>query len=282
MQASAMSVVGQLVSSASGSTSKASSCGAPYPDADDGHGPVEAHPRQIRRRAALISAIERAVPPMVAQRPFPEGRVPLRSQEGLQLLEGSVGPAFEKVAAGFLAQGPMQCGVTSLAMALNVCKRRDEPAFTIGKLHDELRAALRVQSRFFSASLGELGALARRYASARTVYASGCTCNSFRARAAETLEAGGCVVANFQRAALGYNSPFSGHCSPLVAYNAGADEFLVMDVAQKSWQPVWVPTEAIFRGMRTLEKPRDESVPATHSRGFILFDPAGAPPAVDA
>jgi hypothetical protein len=49
-----------------------------------------------------------------------------------------------------------------------------------------------------------------------------------------------------------------------------------MDVARKSWQPVWVPTALLFRGMDTMEKPRDEGMPATKTRGFLVVESAGA------
>lgn len=240
---------------------------------------LHAEEKASARRTALLHAMQLAVPPEVATKSYPAGLVPLWSQEGLALLEGSVG-RFETVAAHMLGQGPLQCGVTSLAIALNVCKRRGDPTVSVAELHEDLRAALQPASKFFSASLAEIAALAMRHASGDVsiIYASDTDCNAFRAMASETLETGGSVVVNFKRSELGYASPFAGHCSPLAAYNPGADEFLVMDVARKSFQPVWVPATTLFRGMDTMEKPRDDRQPATKTRGFILLDPAHAPP----
>lgn len=201
----------------------------------------------------------------------------MHSKEGLETLEGSVGN-FGKVAECFEGQGPLQCAVTSLAIALNVCRHPRTQRFTINELQQELRAELQPRHAFFSVSLGEIGSLASRYASARTLYASDTNCSTFRQLAMETLETGGSVIVNFKRSAIGYASPFSGHCSPLGAYNPSTDEFLVMDVAVKSFQPVWVPTDLIYKGMNTMEKPRDEAAVSNRTRGFIIIDPHGAPP----
>jgi hypothetical protein len=119
---------------------------------------------------------------------------------------------------------------------------------------------------FFSVSLKELGEQATRYVAmsrtpsirATTVIGHHTTTNEFRRKARAALVSGGAMIANFSRQALGYTtSPFAGHCSPLVAYNEANDSFLVMDVAIKSWEPVWVPTAILFKGMNTVGQDRD-------------------------
>lgn len=228
------------------------------------------------RRSELIRLIKNVVP-HASSLPYPENCVPLHSEEGLELLEGSIGN-FEKLAECFVPQGPLQCAVTSITIGLNVCRRPGSPKISVHQLQEELRAELRPAHPFFSVSLAEIGELAERYAMAQRVYASETDCDTFRMLAIETLEAGGSVIVNFKRSSLGYASPFAGHCSPLGAYNPGTDEFLVMDVAQRSFQPVWVSAELLFKGMCTIEKPRDESAVGVKSRGFILIDPYGASP----
>jgi len=211
------------------------------------------------------------------QCPYPGNFIPLWSLEGLERLERSIGP-FQKVAENTEAQGPLQCGVTSLTIALNVCRARGEGRFTVRSLQEQFREALKPANRFFSTSLEEIWALAQYYASAETVYASETTSDAFSRLASETLEVGGCVIANFSRSELGYESSFAGHCSPLAAYDPIANEFLVMDVAQKSWQPVWVPADVLFRGMDTIDKPRDDRIRGSKTRGFILIDPCDCAP----
>jgi len=235
------------------------------------------HDESAAQHSELIRAINVAVPPNVARNPYPTALVPLRSNEGLTLLEGSVGP-FQEVVACFEGQGPLQCGVSSLTIGLNLCRPSSEPPFTVHELQEELRATLRPRHRFFSAALDELGALGKRYADVHTILASDVNCSDFRQLASSMLEAGGAVIVNFERQALGYASSFSGHCSPVAAYNPSADEFLVMDVAIRSWQPVWVPTSLLFKGISTMDEPRDVSVKGMCSRGFLLINPSGAPP----
>jgi len=244
------------------------------------------------RQEALLQAVQIAVPPSVMCLPYPENLMPLWSTDGLERLLRSSGP-FERVSMNMEGQGMLQCGVTSLTVALNVCNREGTEKFTIDFLQEELREALKPANTFFSTSLREIGDLARRFSESETVHACDSDCDLFRQRAAATLEARGCVIVNFERATLGYNSPFGGHCSPLAAYDPTSDEFLVMDVARKTWQPVWVPTDLLFDGMNTLDEPRgtekhlasnvckfDFIEPRSVSsenrcfRGFILIQPA--------
>jgi len=235
---------------------------------------VEQALRLRMRRDALIRTIEAAVPLGRSGRymPYPETLIPMRSQEGLELLEGSVG-RIEDIVACFQGQGPLQCAVTSLTVALNFLRRPHEPKFTVHGLQEELRLALRPMDHFFSVQLGELATTAQRYASVQLVYASDSSADKFRRLASEALEAGGAVIVNFSRSAVGYASHFSGHCSPLGAYNPVADQFLVMDVAMRTWQPCWIPAELLFDGMNTTDRPRDESVRGTMTRGFMLLHP---------
>ena len=146
---------------------------------------------------------------------------------------------------------------------------------------------------FFSVSLQEIGEQATHCVTmsrtptmrATTVFANHTTANEFRRKARAALVSGGAVVVNFSRQALGYTtSPFAGHCSPLTAYHEATDSFLVMDVAIGSWEPVWVPTALLFKGMNTVAQDRDTMErehfglppPATPApecrRGFILLE----------
>jgi hypothetical protein len=237
------------------------------------HGDVmEQALRSQIRRDALIRAIEAACPPGRSGRcmPCPEMLIPMRSEEGLELLEGSVGQIEEMVAC-FQGQGPLQCAVTSLTVALNFLSDPREPKFRIHELQDEVRSALRIHEPFFPVQLGELAALSKRYASTKLTYASDSSAEKFRQLAVEALEEGGAVIVNFSRSAVGYASHFAGHCSPLGAYNPIKDQFLVLDVAMRTWQSCWVPTELLFHGMKTVDEPRDASVRASRTRGFLIL-----------
>ena len=68
------------------------------------------------------------------------------------------------------------------------------------------------------------------------------------------------VVVNYRRDAVGQRG--GGHISPLGAYDAASDSFLVLDVnpAAASW--VWMPTAVLVKGMRTFD--------TVENRGFVL------------
>jgi hypothetical protein len=61
------------------------------------------------------------------------------------------------------------------------------------------------------------------------------------------------VVLNYDRGGIGQGPFGHGHWSPIGAYNAKIDAFLIMDVAKYKYPPVWVPTENLFAGVSTLD-----------------------------
>lgn len=68
------------------------------------------------------------------------------------------------------------------------------------------------------------------------------------------------VIVNYQREAVGQRG--GGHISPLGAYDAQSDSFLVMDVNPASAGWVWMPTAILVMGMRTFD--------TVKNRGYIL------------
>ncbi len=69
------------------------------------------------------------------------------------------------------------------------------------------------------------------------------------------------AVVNYRREAVGQQG--GGHISPLGAYDAASDSFLVLDVnpAAASW--VWMPTSTLVRGMRTFD--------TVENRGYVIL-----------
>lgn len=45
-----------------------------------------------------------------------------------------------------------------------------------------------------------------------------------------------------------------GHFSPLGAYHASTDSFLIVDVAKYKYPPVWVAAETLFSSLATVDK----------------------------
>ncbi|PJD95906.1 MAG: glutathione gamma-glutamylcysteinyltransferase [Parachlamydia sp.] len=72
-----------------------------------------------------------------------------------------------------------------------------------------------------------------------------------------------CVLALYQRKELQQEG--GGHWSPIAAYEAESDSFLVLDVARFKYPPVWVNTSAFINSMRTVNI-------YNKSRGFIIIE----------
>lgn len=70
------------------------------------------------------------------------------------------------------------------------------------------------------------------------------------------------VIVAYQRKAVGQEGP--GHISPLGAYDAESDSFLVLDVNPASAGWVWMPTATLVKGMRTFD--------TIENRGYILVE----------
>jgi hypothetical protein len=68
------------------------------------------------------------------------------------------------------------------------------------------------------------------------------------------------VIVSYKRDAVGQRG--SGHISPVGAYDAESDSFLIMDVNPASAGWVWMPTATLLKGMRTLDR--------VENRGYIL------------
>jgi hypothetical protein len=100
------------------------------------------------------------------------------------------------------------------------------------------------------ATLDEWAGYLSCWATTRVVHASNSSVDAFRsqARAALDSEPAGSgasdlayIGINFHRTALGQVG--GGHMSPLAAYDARADRFLLLDVSRYKYPAYWVPTE---------------------------------------
>ncbi|KAG7351013.1 phytochelatin synthase [Nitzschia inconspicua] len=82
------------------------------------------------------------------------------------------------------------------------------------------------------------------------------------------------VVINYDRGGIGQGPMGHGHWSPIGAYSAEIDAFLIMDVAKYKYPPVWVPTEAIFGGVATLDlcsSMKQHDLPVDWSQDFATI-----------
>ncbi|MBC7484435.1 MAG: phytochelatin synthase family protein [Rhizobacter sp.] len=81
---------------------------------------------------------------------------------------------------------------------------------------------------------------------------------------ANLRRAGDYVIVNYRRELVGQRG--GGHISPLGAYDAQSDSFLVLDVNPAAAGWVWMPTATLVKGMRTFD--------TVENRGYVLV---GAP-----
>ncbi|MEZ5945636.1 phytochelatin synthase family protein [Hyphomonas sp.] len=85
---------------------------------------------------------------------------------------------------------------------------------------------------------------------AEIVPAGTTTIGEFRRSAIRTLNnQDEFLVVNYQRSEMGQVS--GGHISPVTAYHAETDKFLVLDAARYKYPPFWVEASELFAAMNT-------------------------------
>jgi hypothetical protein len=230
-------------------------------------------------RAALAGALLLLAAAVQAQTlPLPEGLIDLRSDQGEQLLEDSDAlEAFVPLSATFVTQkNQAYCGVASIVMVLNALQL-PAPAvpeydpyrtFTQDNLLDEKtdkilpREVLARQGM----TLDELGGLlATHPVEVEVHHAADSTLDAFRASARDHLgRERHFVVVNYLRKAIGQET--GGHISPLAAYDAETDRFLILDVSRYKYPPVWVSAADLFGAMNTTDKDN-----RNRTRGYVLI-----------
>lgn len=114
-------------------------------------------------------------------------------------------------------------------------------------------------------SLQQLSDLLNAHAgvSAVCTHASEGTLAEFRQVARLSLtHANKFILINYLRKVVGQES--GGHVSPLAAYHEAADMFLILDVSQYKYPPVWIPAELLWKAM-------SEKDAGSHlSRGYVV------------
>ncbi len=70
------------------------------------------------------------------------------------------------------------------------------------------------------------------------------------------------ILINYLRKAVGQES--GGHVSPLAAYHEAADRFLILDVSQYKYPPVWIPATLLWKAMSETDNSSHQS------RGYVV------------
>lgn len=195
--------------------------------------------------------------------PLPDRLVSATTREGQRLLaESTVLADHPSLTAAFESQRrPAFCGVASAVAVLNAL-RPAGPRLTQARFFSAWTTELQVT--FNGMTLQELATLLRQHgAHAVAVFAQDTSLEAFRASAIANLgRPGDYVVVNYQRGALGQRE--GGHISPLAAYNAASDRFLLLDVAAYRYPPTWVTAADLWTAMNTVD-----SV-SGRTRGYVL------------
>jgi Phytochelatin synthase len=194
--------------------------------------------------------------------------------------ESDAREAYFPLADNFLTQKTQSyCGVASMVMVLNalgvpapaVPEYEPYRTFTQDNVLTERTDVVLPRETLArqGMTLDQLGGiLATQPVKAEVHHASESSVDEFRKLASAYLGAPGhFVIVNYLRKALG--EEIGGHISPLAAYDAKADRFLILDVARYKYPPVWVTTADMFAAMNTPDAANDNK-----SRGFVLVTAA--------
>jgi hypothetical protein len=214
--------------------------------------------------------------------PLPPNLIPLDSDEGrAMLVRAKESRAFYPLVSQFVTQDTTSfCGVASSVMVLNAMPIEAPVAqpwapfrlFTQENVFGdgELKAA---SVRKGGLTLDQTAyLLGENHVQAVAVHASDSSEAEFRQRARESLAADHHhVLVDFLRSELHQDT--GAHWSPLGAYDAQSDRFLVLDVARFRYPPYWATTADLFAAMKTLD------LDSGKTRGYVLVSPqAGAAP----
>ena len=115
-------------------------------------------------------------------------------------------------------------------------------------------------------TLDQLGGMLSTYPLTVNVrHAADSSADAFRKEASAALNTpGNFVIINYLRKAIGQEK--GGHISPLAAYDADDDRFLILDVARYKYPPVWVKTADLYGAMNTQDSDNNNQ-----TRGYLLI-----------
>lgn len=209
--------------------------------------------------------------------PLPDSVVSFDSPAGQALLLGAEARQdYFQLSIHFVNQvNPAYCGPASMSMVLNAIGLPRPPSqMTLGlglfdqeNLFTPETEAVKPRANILRAgmTLDEFGGmLAAHDLTVSVHHAEDSSLDEFRALASGTLtDDDHFVVVNYLRKALGQEA--GGHISPLAAYDADTDRFLIMDVTRYKYPPIWVDAETLFDAMNTPDSDNDN-----RSRGYVI------------
>jgi hypothetical protein len=208
---------------------------------------------------------------------LPDKLIDLRSDQGeALLLETKPLDGYLPMSAAFETQKNQAfCGVASMVMVLNAIKAPAPTSaeyqpfsfFTQENLLDDATEAVLPRAVLMrqGMTLDQLGQLLKLHPiDVEVHHADGGGLDAFRSAARAALATRDhFVIVNYLRRTIGQER--GGHISPLAAYDAKADRFLILDVARYKYPPVWVTASDLFDAMNTTDADNDNK-----TRGFVI------------
>lgn len=233
----------------------------------------------VRRIVAVIGLVL-ASATSAQTLPLPPSLIRLDSEAGAQLLiDSQARRAYWPLSVQFVTQkNQAYCGVASMVMVLNALGVKAPPAagfepfatFTQDNLLNERTEAILPQQTLLKQgmTLTQLGLILESHGVSAVVrHADDDGLEAFRTAASTQLAIpGGHVLANYLRRSIGQE--LGGHISPLAAYDARSDRFLILDVSRYKYPPVWVTAADLHAAMNTVDRDNDG-----RRRGYVLIGP---------
>lgn len=218
--------------------------------------------------------------------PLAPGLISLDSARGEKLLqESEARQAYLPLSIHFVTQKTQSyCAVASMVMVLNALgvPAPTTPEFAPYRTYTQDNVLNERTERILpqavlarrGTTLDQLGAILESYGLQVTMrHAADSSLERFRFEAAAALSAPHrYVIVNYLRRDLGQER--GGHVSPLAAYDAVSDRFLILDVARYKYPPVWVTAASLYAAMDT-----PDASNGGRSRGYVLL---GRPPSKNA
>ena len=215
--------------------------------------------------------------------PLPDNLTALNSEQGEKFFfESGAHEDYFAIADNFVTQKTQAyCGVASIVMVLNALhapapsspEYQPYHTFTQDNVLDEHTEAILPRDVLAKQgmTLDQLGALLALHPAAIEVHhAADGGLDAFRESARDYLASSDhFVIVNYLRKVIGQQ--IGGHISPLGAYDAKADRFLILDVARYKYPPVWVETADLFAAMNTPDAANDN-----RRRGYVLVAKGGS------
>ena len=231
----------------------------------------------MRPAVLAVLSLLVAAPAAAETLPLPPELIALATPEGEALLIGAEARGdYFPLSIHFTTQiNPAFCGPASMAMVLNALgvprPASDLPLglgmFDQANVFTPATEAVKPQASILRGgmTLEQLGGMLATYGLTVDVHhAADSSLEAFRKSAVEALgDDGRFLLVNYLRKTMGQEA--GGHISPVAAYDAETDRFLILDVSRYKYPPVWVTASALFAAMDT-----EDSDAGNKTRGYLF------------